>query len=140
MRTRRTPLLRAGAASTIALALAVTSASTAGAATDDPRAKLDKAPERTVQTDEVKDAPASDKLGQADRELLADARSDGAKRVTVMIATERKATKAVVDSLESAGAWVGRVDDKLGYVRASVPTSRVEKVAALSKVDAVDLD
>jgi subtilisin family serine protease len=140
LRTPRTRLLRAGAASTIALALAVTSASTAGAATDDPRAKLDKAPERAVQTDEVKDAPSGDKLGQADRELLADARSDGAKRVTVMIATERKATRSVVDSLESAGAWVGRVDDKLGYVRASVPTSRVEKVAALSRVDAVDLD
>jgi subtilisin family serine protease len=140
LRTPRTRLLRAGAASTIALALAVTSTSTAGAATDDPRAKVDKAPERAVQTDEVKDAPSGDKLGQADRELLADARADGAKRVTVMIATERKATKSVVDSLESAGAWIGRVDDKIGYARASVPTSRVEKVAALSKVDAVDLD
>lgn len=140
MRTRRSRLLRSGAASTIALALAVTTAGTAGATTDDPRPRVEQAPEQAAQTDEVKDAPADDKLGQADHELLADARADGDKRVTVMIATERKATKAVVDSLESAGAWVGRVDDKLGYVRASVPTSRVEKVASLSKVDAVDLD
>jgi subtilisin family serine protease len=140
LRTRRTRLLRTGAASTIALALAVTSAGTAGAATGEPTPKVEQAPERTAQTDEVKEAPAGDKLGQADRELLADARSDGDKRVTVMIATERKATGSVVDSLESAGAWIGRVDDKLGYVRASVPTARVEKVAALSKVDAVDLD
>ena len=140
MRTRRTRLLRSGAASTIALALAITSAGAANAAPDDPRTTVDQAPDQTAQTDEVKDAPAGDKLGQPDRELLAEARQNGDKRVTVMIATQRKATAAVVDSLEASGAWIGKVDDKLGYVRASVPTSRVEKVAALSKVDAVDLD
>lgn len=140
MRTRRTRLLRSGAASTIALALAVASAGAAGAATDDQQPQVDQAPQQTAQTDEVKDAPAGDKLGQPDRELLAEARQNGDKRVSVMIATERKATKPVVDSLEASGAWVGRVDDKIGYVRASVPTSRVEKIAALSKVDAVDLD
>lgn len=118
----------------------MTSASTAGAATDDPKASLEQAPEQGAQTEEVKDAPSSDKLGQADRELLADARSEGTKRVTVMLATDRKATKGVVSRLKAEGAWVGRVDDKLGYVRASVPTSRVEKVAAISTVDSVDLD
>lgn len=140
MRSTRTTL-RVAAASAVAASLALTAPSATAAPTDDPRAQIEKAPLREKQVEPVKkDAPKADKIGQADRQLLAQARRDGDKRVTVMLATERKATKDVVASLKSAGGWIGRVDDKLGYVRASVPTTSVEKVAALSTVDAVDLD
>ena len=110
------------------------------ATTDDPRAKLQKAPVASTQTEPPKAAPKSDKLGSHDRQLLATAERKGTKRVTVMLATDRRATKAVVNSLESAGAWVGMVNDKIGYVRASVPTGSVERVSKLSTVSAVDLD
>lgn len=140
MRSTRTTL-RVAAASAVAASLALTAPSATAAPTDDPRAKIEKAPLREKQVEPLKkDAPKADKLGQADRQLLAQARRDGDKRVTVMLATERKATSGVVSSLKSAGGWIGMVDDKLGYVRASVPTSSVEKVATLSAVDAVDLD
>lgn len=140
-------MLRNGAVTSIALALAVATAAPANAA-DEPTAEraqkgIEQAPERSAQNDQPKTAPQaakSDKLGQADRELLADARNDGTKRVTVMVATERKQTAAVIDSLKSAGGYIGRVDDKLGYVRASVPTGSVEKVAKISRVEAIDLD
>ena len=120
--------------------LAATIAPGSAATADDPSANLQKAPVADAQTDQPKAAEPSDKLGQHDRELLADAQRTGTKRVTVMLATERRATKAVVDSLGKSGAWIGMVDDKLGYVRASVPTSSVDRVSKLSTVTAVDLD
>ncbi|MGJ9413663.1 S8 family serine peptidase [Aeromicrobium sp. CF4.19] len=145
MRTRRTVMLRTGASTAIALALALSlTAPSSAAPDDDPQPRLSKAPVASATTDEAKKAPtdetADDTLGQQDRELLADAKREGTKRVTVMLATDRKATASVVSSLESEGAWVGKVDDKLGYVRASVPTAQVQKIAGLSRVEAVDLD
>ena len=139
MRMRRSRLFRGAVVPAMAVAVALGTAP-AGAATDDPQARLTPAPEASPQTDEVKGEPQAGALGQADQQKLAEARRDGTKRVTVMIATERKQTAAVVSALKSAGAWVGMVEDKLGYVRASVPTSKVEKIAANGKVDAVDLD
>ena len=121
--------------------MAVSLTAPASAAPDDePRVTIEKAPEPQPLTEEAKEAPEGDKLGQNDLQLLADARREGTKRVTVMLATDRKATAGVVAELERAGAWVGRVEDKLGYVRASVPTGSVEKIAGLSRVEAVDLD
>lgn len=132
---------RAGATVGIIGAFLAASVAPGSAATaDDPTAKLQRAPVADPQTEQAKAAEPSDKLGQHDRQLLATAERKGTKRVTVMLATDRRATKAVVDSLESAGGWIGTVDDKLGYVRASVPTGAVEKVSKLSTVTAVDLD
>jgi subtilisin family serine protease len=135
------PTRRHAATIGIVSALMFATFAPAGAApTDEPAAPLQQAPVAPKQTDEAKDVPSGDKLGQHDRELLADAKQDGTKRVTVMIATDRKATKGVVSTLESARAWVGTVNDKLGYVRASVPTGSVERVSKLAAVSAVDLD
>jgi subtilisin family serine protease len=135
------PTRRHAATIGVVSALMFTAFAPAGAATDDnPTARLQKAPVAAVETDAPKDVPSGDKLGQHDRELLADAKADGTKRVTVMLATDRKTTKSVVRSLEAAGGWVGTINDKLGYVRASVPTGSVERVSKLSAVSAVDLD
>ncbi|MGY1524964.1 S8 family serine peptidase [Streptomyces sp. MN3] len=87
---------------------------------------------------------AHDKLGSHDAELLAEAKADGAKHVTMMIATAPGKTAQVTEEIESVrGASVGRSDDKLGYVRATVPTGKADAAIAaatkLSTVHGVDL-
>ncbi|MET8636042.1 S8 family serine peptidase [Streptomyces sp. NPDC004074] len=87
---------------------------------------------------------ASAKLGSDDADLLAEAKADGAKNVTMMIATTPGQTEQVTEKLNAvSGASVGRTYDKLGYVRATVPTGRADSAIAtaekLSSVNAIDL-
>ncbi|MEQ8143825.1 S8 family serine peptidase [Streptomyces sp. OP7] len=87
---------------------------------------------------------AHDKLGSHDAELLAEAKADGSKHVTMMIATAPGKTAQVTEEIERLkGASVGRADDKLGYVRATVPTGKADAAIAaatkLSSVHGVDL-
>lgn len=87
---------------------------------------------------------ASDKLGAQDAELLADAKADGKKNVTMMVATAPGATEQVARQLDAVkGGSVGRTYDKLGYVRATVPTGKADSAIAaaskLSSVQAIDL-
>ncbi|MGW0514118.1 S8 family serine peptidase [Streptomyces olivaceoviridis] len=87
---------------------------------------------------------AHDKLGSDDAALLAEAKADGDKSVTMMIATSPGKTEQVAAELDAVdGGLVGRTDDKLGYVRATVPTGRADSAIAaavkLSSVQAIDL-
>lgn len=87
---------------------------------------------------------ADDKLGSADADLLAKAKADGDKNVTLMIATAPGRTEQVAGQLDAVkGASVGQTYDKLGYVRATVPTGRADAAigaaAKLSTVRAIDL-
>ncbi|MFE9357258.1 S8 family serine peptidase [Streptomyces olivaceoviridis] len=87
---------------------------------------------------------ANDKLGSDDAALLAEAKADGDKSVTMMIATSPGKTEQVAAELDAVdGGLVGRTDDKLGYVRATVPTGRADSAIAaavkLSSVQAIDL-
>ncbi|MFF7789282.1 S8 family serine peptidase [Streptomyces sp. NPDC007991] len=91
---------------------------------------------------DVKSAHA--KLGSDDADLLAEAKADGDKTVTMMIATAPGQTEQVAGQLDAVkGGSVGRADDKLGYVRATVPTSRADSAIAaaakLSSVHGIDL-
>ncbi|MGI5443296.1 S8 family serine peptidase [Streptomyces shenzhenensis] len=111
------------AAGPIPLAVAATTA----AATADPGVK-----------------PAHDKLGSDDADLLAEARAAGEKNVTMMIATAPGRTAQVAEQLDAVkGGSVGRTYDKLGYVRATVPTGKADAAIAaaaeLSSVHAIDL-
>ncbi|MET9082955.1 S8 family serine peptidase [Streptomyces sp. NPDC004237] len=115
------------AAGPIPLAAAAIPSSSASAATADPGTKS-----------------AHDKLGSDDAELLAEAKSAGAKNVTMMIATAPGQTEQVAEELDAVkGGSVGRTYDKLGYVRATVPTGRADSAIAaaakLSSVHAIDL-
>ncbi|MFI5687091.1 S8 family serine peptidase [Streptomyces sp. NPDC051636] len=88
--------------------------------------------------------PAHDKLGADDTGLLADAKAAGAKNVTMMIATAPGQTEQVAGELDAVkGGSVGRTYDKLGYVRATVPTGKADSAIAaaekLSSVHAIDL-
>jgi subtilisin family serine protease len=115
-------------------------AQTASAGQGDPRGSIERAPKAHTTKDKAKKSTSGDKLGSHDRELLAKAESRGAKRVTVMLATGQGATKEVVQQVKAAGGHTATVNDRIGYVRASVPTGSVTKVAGLAKVIAVDLD
>jgi len=97
-------------------------------------------------------APAADpgaksaaaKLGSADADLLAEAKADGDKNVTMMIATAPGQTEQVAKELDAVkGGSVGRAYDKLGYVRATVPTAKADSAIAaatkLSSVHGIDL-
>ncbi|WP_030952884.1 S8 family serine peptidase [Streptomyces sp. NRRL S-481] len=87
---------------------------------------------------------AHDKLGSDDADLLAEAKADGDKTVTMMIATAPGQTEQVAGQLDAVkGGLVGRADDKLGYVRATVPTAKADSAIAaatkLSSVHGIDL-
>ncbi|QKW00510.1 S8 family serine peptidase [Streptomyces sp. NA02536] len=91
---------------------------------------------------DVKSAHA--KLGADDADLLAEAKADGTKNVTMMIATAPGQTEQVATQLDAVkGGSVGRTHDKLGYVRATVPTGKADAAIAaatkLSSVHGVDL-
>ncbi|MER7662354.1 S8 family serine peptidase [Streptomyces sp. NPDC096193] len=93
----------------------------------------------------VKAAKSSDKLGAADAELLAQAEAKGDASVTVMVATAPGATEQVAGQLDDVkGAVLGRTYDKLGYVRATLPTgtakSALKAAAKLSSVHGIDLE
>jgi hypothetical protein len=87
---------------------------------------------------------AHDKLGSDDADLLAEARADGDKNVTMMVATAPGQTEQVAKELDAVkGGSVGRTYDKLGYVRATVPTGKAQSAIAaaakLSSVHGIDL-
>ena len=131
--------LAALAAAALATGLVSTTATSAGAAEPEPRVKV-TAPKATADKGTLKKKASKDKLGQHDRQLLEKARSKGEKRVTILLATEKGATKGVAASVKANGGFTGMTNDRIGYVRATVPTSAVEKVAGLAKVLAVDLN
>ncbi|MFJ9340762.1 S8 family serine peptidase [Streptomyces sp. NPDC101733] len=82
---------------------------------------------------------ADQKLGSADAELLQQAKAKGDATVTVMVATAPGQTKQVTDQLDAVqGASVGQTYDKLGYVRATLPTGKAEAaLKAAGKLDSV---
>ncbi|MEU0832776.1 S8 family serine peptidase [Streptomyces sp. NPDC005969] len=117
---------RVAAAAGLVAALAASGAAPVFAA-DDPA------------TAPVKAAADSDKLGAADADLLTKAEAKGEKNITMMIATAPGATEQVTKQLEAVkGSVLGRTYDKLGYVRATVPTETAEAtIKAASKLTSV---
>ncbi|MFF4654838.1 S8 family serine peptidase [Streptomyces sp. NPDC001381] len=87
---------------------------------------------------------AHDKLGSDDAGLLAEAKADGDRTVTMMVATAPGKTEQVAEQLDAvSGGIVGRTFDKVGYVRATVPTAKadaaISAAAKLSSVHGIDL-
>ncbi|MEU8676368.1 S8 family serine peptidase [Streptomyces sp. NPDC048560] len=92
----------------------------------------------------VKSTAKGDKLGSADADVLAKAEAKGEKSITLMVATAPGATEEVTKQLDAVkGSVLGQTYDKLGYVRATVPTATAEatlKAAQkLSSVYGIDL-
>ncbi|GAA2928475.1 MULTISPECIES: S8 family serine peptidase [Streptomycetaceae] len=125
---------RIAAAAGLAAALAASGAAPVFAA-DDPAT----APVKPAATSDK-----GDKLGEADADVLAKAEAKGEKNITMMVATAPGATEQVAAQLDAVkGSVLGRTYDKLGYVRATVPTATAEatiKAAQkLSSVHGIDL-
>ncbi|RPK64624.1 Subtilisin DY [Streptomyces sp. ADI96-02] len=120
---------RIAAAAGLAAALAASGAAPAFAA-EDPA----PAPVKPAATSD-----RGDKLGEADADLLAKAEAKGQKNVTMMIATAPGATEQVTEQLDAVkGSVLGQTYDKLGYVRATVPTAGAEAtIKAASKLSSV---
>ncbi|WP_274558476.1 S8 family serine peptidase [Streptomyces spiramyceticus] len=120
------------AAGLVAALCAAAPVSAVAAAADDPRG-----------TPPVAKSAAA-KLGSADAEVLAEAQADGTKNVTLMVATAPGATERVAQQLDAVqGGVVGRTDDKLGYVRATLPTGKadaaIKAASKLTDVHGIDL-
>src|SRR5690606_17779233 len=107
-----------------------------------PMALAADAPPAAPVDGDVKSAP--DKLGSKDADLLAEAKAEGAKHVTMMIATAPGKTEQVAEKLNPVkGRSVGHTQDKLGYVRPTVPTAKADAAlaaaATLSTVHGIHL-
>ncbi|WP_030685041.1 S8 family serine peptidase [Streptomyces globisporus] len=123
---------RIAAAAGLVAALVATGAAPVLAA-DDPAA-----------TPPVKSSNPADKLGAIDAQRLTEAQASGEKNVTVLVATAPGATEQVAAQLDAvAGASVGKQQDALGYVRATLPTAKaaaaIKAATQLSSVQSVDL-
>ncbi|QKW06484.1 S8 family serine peptidase [Streptomyces sp. NA04227] len=135
------PAPRSGARRAARLAMAAGLTAALAAAGPVPLAFSDEAPGPATSSAAKS---ADDKLGAADAALLAEAQTSGTKNVTMMIATAPGATEQVAKTLDAVeGGSVGRSHDKLGYVRATVPTARAKAAIAaagkLSSVHGIDL-
>lgn len=124
---------RVALASIAAAALASGVVSTTASAAEPP-------PNAKGQTGLVKAQAKKDKLGSHDRTLLAQARAKGDERVTVMLATTKGSAKSVAAAVKAAGGFTATVSDRYGFVSATVPTDKVDRIAKSASVLAVDLN
>jgi subtilisin family serine protease len=89
----------------------------------------------------VPGGPPGDRgLGKHDRELLAEARANGERTVTLLLAAAPKASSTVQSAVQALGGTVGYREDSVGYLRVTVPLGAVDAVAAIKGVDAVDVN
>jgi len=121
--------------SRIALGVAATAAVVGTMLAVVPSAGAAPVPQTPAQAEE---APAG--LDKHDQELLTKAESAGKKTVRVLIATKDGDSARKADELTAAGAKIQYRADEIGYVRAEIATDKVEKVAKLPGVKALDLE
>ena len=79
-------------------------------------------------------------LSKHDRELLAQAKAAGKDNVVLIIAAKGGANRDVVKGIEAEGGSILNKDDSLGYVLARVATDKVQAIAGISGIQALDLD
>ncbi|MFC4019012.1 S8 family serine peptidase [Micromonospora sp. GCM10011542] len=91
-------------------------------------------------TPDAGQATPAEALGSHDAKLLAQAEAKHAPTVTLIVATEKGESNDVANGVKALGGAVNRRFDQIGYVLATVPTSKVLKAATLPGVAAVDLD
>ncbi|MFC0004585.1 S8 family serine peptidase [Micromonospora siamensis] len=88
------------------------------------------------------DVPKSSSVGwtPTDAERLAEARANGDETVTLLVGAVSGQAGTAASGLTALGATVVYQDNDLGYLRAKVPTDRVERVTGLSGVQTVEID
>src|SRR5215207_8827427 len=79
-------------------------------------------------------------LSKHARELLAEAIANGKSTVTLLIASTPGSNNKVASGIQKLGGVVRYREDDISYVSATVPTGKVEAIAALSGVQSLDLN
>jgi subtilisin family serine protease len=79
-------------------------------------------------------------LSKHDRELLAEAIVNGESTVTLLIASAPGSNNRVANDIQRLGGNVRYREDEINYISAIVPVDKVDDVAALSGVLALDLN
>ena len=82
----------------------------------------------------------SGKLGRRAEQLVIEAQQAGRSRIVVLVAVRPGNANQAVASITGLGGRIEYRDDTLGYLRANVPVDQVRAVAALTSVQAVDVD
>jgi subtilisin family serine protease len=80
------------------------------------------------------------KLSKQDRAQVARATASGDKTLTVLIAAQKGANKTVATGLSGLGGTIQYREDQIDYIRATVPSGKVESAAALNGVQALEVD
>ncbi len=112
---------------------------TATAADGNRSAPVEAAPTAAAEKGNPK-GEQGDTLGARDEKLLAKAENRGAKRVQLIVMAQRGQTGAVAGTVKALGGFVGMTNDKVGYLRAVVPTDKVRDLATTDAVLAIDLN
>jgi len=86
------------------------------------------------------DKPTKSQLGKHDRELLATARANSERTVTLLVAAAPGQNGTVASAMTALGATVLMREDSIDYLRVQVPTGKADAVANVAAVVAVDLD
>ena len=79
-------------------------------------------------------------LSKHDRQLLAEAIANGESTVTLLLASAPGSNNKVASGIQKLGGVVRYREDSINYVSAVVPVDKVEAVATLSGVLALDLN
>ena len=83
---------------------------------------------------------AKSKFTKHDRALLAKKARHGASRVQLLVVTPRHGTAAVTKSLRRIGGKVLYRNNRLGYVRVSVPLRKAMQASRLKGIQAINVD
>jgi hypothetical protein len=84
--------------------------------------------------------PPAPVLTKEDRGRLVEREVNGTDRTTVLIAARKGSNRAVVDAITKLGGTIQYRDDDVDYLRASLPTAKVDAAAALPSVEGFELD
>ena len=79
-------------------------------------------------------------LGKHDRELLAQAQAKGDLTTTLIVAVASGSSGKVQSAVEALGGKVRYREDDLGYLSVVIPLDQAKRVAAISGIEAVDVD
>ena len=83
---------------------------------------------------------AKSKFTKHDRMLLAKKTRQGARTVSLLIATPRRGTGAVARNLRALGGKVLYRNNRLGYVRVSVPLRKADQASRMKGIQAINVD
>ena len=79
-------------------------------------------------------------LGKHDRELLAQAQAKGDLTTTLIVAAAPGSSGTIQSAVEALGGKVRYREDDLGYLSVVIPLDQAKRVAAISGIEAVDVD